>query len=388
MGRADEGAPVAAVRRRAAKRSSTSRTSSRRRRRRCSPPLQNAILDLVDLAPAERRARRRRPQHRSARLPFAHARARGAARPPARAVRRRSARSARRRARRHARPRDDRAADRRRVRQRAAAAPHPVCDHRPAAQRGEPGGRRAARCARRSRRRAFRRARCSTCCSGRSLRAASASTPMRWQSVHRWIQVSGIRWGLDANTRAALDLPADGALHVRRRARPAVRGLRVAGEHGGALRRTPSGGRCRRLGSAGARRVRALRRAGSTRLRALAARRQTPAQWFDALHDVLAALVAAGAGRRRGDRAKSTSRSRRCATTCRSGGVDEPLRLAVVAAALAATIDAPDPRRRADRSRHVRVDGEPAGTCRIASSARSASTTARFPRARRATSST
>ncbi len=77
-------------------------------------------------------------------------------------------------------------------------------------------------------------------------------------SVHRWIQVSGIRWGLDVNTRAALDLPEDGALHVRRRARPAVRGLRVASANSDALRRTPSGGRSRRLRSAGAGRVRAL----------------------------------------------------------------------------------------------------------------------------------
>ena len=291
MGRTDEGVPVARCSTTRAKRSSTSRTSSR-------APATTLLAATAErdsrsrptCAPASVVARRRRPQRRTPRLPFAHARARGAARPPARAVRGRSARCT---------PADvlvvtpDLATTAPLIDAVFGNAPPPrripyAITGRPRSEEN-PVARRAARCARRSRRRALRRARCSTLLQRPIVARRFGLDADALASVHRWIQVSGIRWGLDASTRAALDLPADGALHVRRRARPAVR----SATRGRRTRRRPSTAACRRgdrrrLRSAGARRVRALRRRARRGCARLAARRQTPAQWFDALHDVLA----------------------------------------------------------------------------------------------------
>ncbi|HEY5863082.1 MAG TPA: exodeoxyribonuclease V subunit gamma [Casimicrobiaceae bacterium] len=158
-------------------------------------------------------------------------------------------------------------------------------------------------------------------------------------SVHRWIQVSGIRWGLDVNTRAALDLPEDGRFTFDDGLDRLFAGYawpaQTATPFDGRLPAgDPEGSEALALG-AFARFV-----SGLTRLRAVAARRQTPAQWFDSLHDVLADLVLPAP-----DDAEATREVHVALATLRDdmlrGGVGEPLRLSVVQAALAATIDAP-----------------------------------------------
>ena len=158
-------------------------------------------------------------------------------------------------------------------------------------------------------------------------------------SIHRWIQVSGIRWGLDARARTALDLPAEARFTFDDGldrlfagyawpAKPAApfEGRLPAGD--------AEGSEAYALG-AFAHFVDAL-----TALRALAARRMRPGQWFDALHEVLAALVAPAP-----DDAEAMREVNVAIAALRDdmdqGSVGEPLRLAVVEAALTATIDAP-----------------------------------------------
>ncbi len=158
-------------------------------------------------------------------------------------------------------------------------------------------------------------------------------------SIHRWIQVAGIRWGLDARARTALDLPADARFTFddgldRLFAGYAWPSSAAAPFEGRLPAGDAEGAEAYALG-AFARFVDAL-----TDLRALAGRGMTPAQWFDALHEALAALVAPAPddaeAMREVDVAIATLRD-----DMAQGGVDLPLRLSVVEAALTATIDAP-----------------------------------------------
>ena len=159
-------------------------------------------------------------------------------------------------------------------------------------------------------------------------------------SIHRWIRVSGIRWGLDARARTALDLPAEARFTFDDGLDRLFAGYAWPADPAAPFEgRLPAGdaegAEAHALGAfAGF--VDAL-----TGLRALAARRMTPGQWFDALHATLAALVAPAADDAEAMREVHVALARLRDDMTTGGSADEPLRLAVVQAALTATIEAP-----------------------------------------------
>jgi exodeoxyribonuclease V gamma subunit len=158
-------------------------------------------------------------------------------------------------------------------------------------------------------------------------------------SIHRWIRVGGIRWGLDARDRSERDLPSEARFTFDDGLNRLFAGY--AFPSGTA---TPFDGR---LAAGDAEGLAALALgafaklvAELTHLRSVTARRQGPAQWFTALRDVLATFVEPSR-----DDAEAMREVEMALAALRDdmvrGGLDAPLPLSIVHAALSATIDSP-----------------------------------------------
>lgn len=158
-------------------------------------------------------------------------------------------------------------------------------------------------------------------------------------SIHRWMRVSGIRWGLDTRDRATRELPPDARFSFDDGLDRLFAGYawpsNTLTSFGGRLPGGDAeGSEALALGSF-AEFVAAL-----DRLRALAGRARTPARWFDALHDVIAALIAPSP-----DDAEAMREVEVALAVLRDdmarGGLDAALPLSVVKDALSSTIDSP-----------------------------------------------
>ena len=379
--------------------------------------LQNAVLELQPIEPGSLSDGGSRPQHRAACVPFADARAGGAARPPARAC------SRSRRLHRSpatswwSTPDLDRAAplidaD---LRHRATRAPHPLHRRRALAQRAEPVGARVAGVAGAGRLRAAWPARSSRCCSSRSSRAASAWTTRRWRSctagcampasIGPWMRSTWPAWTCRSTPRHTLDdalqrlflghaLPEDNDAPFA--------GLLGAGNAEGSTR-------------VGARRVLALRRGAAAFAARAAGRPRSPEAWAAPLFELLDASpsrradelddqrelqaairqlvgrharrrpdagTAAGGAARRAAPATRRSGARRCRRRQRHLRVDEqPPRPAL----RGGVCHRPERRRLSERERAagIRPDGEAPAARRPPAPRRAARAAAR-PAARRA----